>query len=61
MTASLPPIARVRIRGGRITCTACSRLSGEVVLLEPARPLCGACVGERPRARSVGPSAHGAI
>jgi len=49
------PIARVRIRGGRITCTACGRLSAEVVLLEPDRPICGNCAGERPPGAGVAP------
>ena len=49
------PIARVRIRGGRITCTACGRLSAAVVLLEPARPICGDCAGEWPLGAGVAP------
>ena len=42
------PIARVRIRGGQIACTACGHLSAAVVLLDADRPLCSDCVGERP-------------
>lgn len=49
------PIARVRISGGRITCASCGRLSVEVVLLDPARPLCSACVGESPSEAGAAP------
>ena len=41
------PIARVRIRGGRIICTACGRSGAEVVVFEPDRPICADCVLDR--------------
>jgi len=37
----------IRIRGGRIICRACRRSVGEVVLLEPGRPLCTQCLEEQ--------------
>ena len=39
--------AQIQIRGGRITCTLCSRGVAGVVLLEPDRPLCANCVDGR--------------
>ena len=37
---------RIRIRGGRITCTSCARRAREVVLRAPDRPLCRPCFDE---------------